>query len=66
MCLLRNVAMRDYQDSVTTRQTDVWTDGQTDTGQSDPYVLLCFTGNTKKTLITVCSSKLPFDIHLKV
>ena len=39
MCRLRNIAMRDYQESVTT--------GQTDTGQSDPYVPLCFAGDTK-------------------
>ena len=34
----RNIAMRDYQESVTTGQTD---------GQSDPYVPLCFAGDTK-------------------
>ena len=27
--------------------TDGQTDGQTDDGQSDPYVSLCFTGDTK-------------------
>ena len=43
MCRLRNIAMCDYQESVITRQTH----GQTDTGQSDPYVPLCFTGDTK-------------------
>ena len=43
MCRLRNIAMRDYQGSVTTGQTD----GQTDAGQSDPYVPICFAGNTK-------------------
>ena len=37
MCL---VAMRDYQESVTTGQRDRHTDGQTDAGQSDPYVPL--------------------------
>ena len=26
------------------------TDGQTDDGQSDPYVSLCFAGDTKQTL----------------
>ena len=41
MCRLRNIAMRDYQEIVTTGQTD----GQTDTGQSDPYVQLCFAGD---------------------
>ena len=30
--------MCDYQESVTTGQTDTQTDGQTDAGQSDPYV----------------------------
>ena len=45
MCRLRNIAMRDYQESVTTGQTD----GQTDAGQSDPYVPLCFAGDTKST-----------------
>ena len=39
MCRLRNIATRDYQDSVTT--------GQKDAGQSDPYVPLCFAGDTK-------------------
>ena len=50
MCRLRNIAMRDYQESVTTGQTHRHrrTDGQTDTGQSDPYVLLCFASDTKK------------------
>ena len=42
MCRLQKRAMRDYQESVTTEQTD----GQTDTGQSDPYVPLCFAGDT--------------------
>ena len=34
MCRLRNIAMGVWQ-----------TDGQTDDGQSDPYVSLCFAGN---------------------
>ena len=40
MCRLRNIAMRDYQESATTRQTDA--------RQCDPYVPLCFTGDTIK------------------
>ena len=36
MCRLRNIAMRDYQESVTIGQTH--TDGQIDAGQSDPYM----------------------------
>ena len=46
MCRLRNIAMRDYQESVTTGQTHE----QTDAGQSDPYVPLCFAGDTKVAL----------------
>ena len=42
-CRLRNIAMRDYQESVTSGQTHT----QTDAGQSDPYVPLCFAGDTK-------------------
>ena len=47
MCRLRNIAMCDYQESVTTGQTDTQTDGQTDARQSDPNVRLCFAGDTK-------------------
>ena len=38
MCCLRNIAMCDYQESVTT---------ETDAGQSYPHVLLCFAGDTE-------------------
>ena len=50
MCRLRNIAMRDYQESVTTGQTHTHrqTDRQMD-GQSDPYVPLCLAGDTKST-----------------
>ena len=44
MCRLQNIAMRDYQESVNTGQTVT----QTDAGHSDPYVPLCFAGDTKK------------------
>ena len=47
MCRLQNTAMLDYQESVTTGQTDMQTHEQTDVGQSDPYVPLCFAGDTK-------------------
>ena len=43
MCHLRNITMHDYQESVTTGQTD----RQTDSGQSDPYVPLYFASDTK-------------------
>ena len=36
------------------RRTDKQTDGWTDDGQSDPYVSLCFAGDTK---IIVCYHK---------
>ena len=42
--LFINITMCDYQESVTTGQTD----RQTDAGQSYPYVPLCFAGNTKR------------------
>ena len=45
-CRLQNIAMREYQESVTT--------GQTDAGQSDPYVPLCLAGDTKT--VTIYSS----------
>ena len=44
---LRNIAMCDYQESVTTGETHRRTDRQTDAGQSDPYVPLCLAGDTK-------------------
>ena len=47
MCSLRNIAMESVTDGRTDRQTDGQTDGQTDDGQSDPYVPLCFAGDTK-------------------
>ena len=33
---------------MTDTRTDRWTDRQTDARQSDPYVPLCFAGNTIK------------------
>ena len=47
MCRLRNIAMRDYQESVAIGQTDRQTDRQPDAGQSDPYWPLCFAGDIK-------------------
>ena len=49
---LRNIAMRDYQESVTTGQTD--THVLTDAGQRDPYVPLCFAGDRKMMSSTRC------------
>ena len=63
MCRLGNIAVRDYQESVTTRQTHGRThrrtDTKTDAGQSDPYVPLCFAGNTIKTARCVCKTPMP-------
>ena len=47
MCRLLNIVMRDYQESVTTRQIDTKSERQIDAGQSDPHVPLCFAGDTK-------------------
>ena len=60
MCRLRNihVAMRDYQGSVTTGETDGRTERQTDAGQSDPYVPLCFAGDTKTVSISESELKI--------
>ena len=45
MCRLRNIAMRDYQESVTTgqtdRQTDRRTDGRTDRQPPDKVIPMC-------------------------
>ena len=43
---LQNIAMCDYQESVTTRQTHTQMDRQIDARQTEPYVLLCFSGDT--------------------
>ena len=58
MCRMRNIAKRDYQESVTTGQTH----GQTDAGQSDPYVPLCFTGGTTKKLMIYCKQLKDMEI----
>ena len=50
MCCLRNIAMRDYQESMTTGQTDTHTHKQTDFRLSNPYMPLCFAGATQKLL----------------
>ena len=50
MCSLRNIAMRVWQ-------TDGRTDRQTDDGQSDPNVSLCFASDTKLTQNSILSHK---------
>ena len=52
MCHLQNKAMCDYQESVTIGQID----RQTDAEQSDPYVPLCFAGDTKMNSNTIMYS----------
>ena len=44
---LYGVHKRDYQESVSIGQTEARTHTQTDAGQSDSYVPLCFAGDTK-------------------
>ena len=51
---LYGVHKRDYQESVTIAQTDARTHTQTDAGQSDPYVPLCFAGDTKTKIKNNC------------
>ena len=51
MCRLRNIALESVTDGQTDRRTDGQTDGQTDDGQSDPYVSLCFAGDTKTKIL---------------
>ena len=71
MFRLRNIAMRDYQDSVTTGHTHTRTDGRTDeqadAGQSDPYVPLCLAGDTKiwgtASLIIIFFSKIGPEVQ---
>ena len=41
MCRLRNVAMRDYQESVTPRQTHGWTDRQTHGQTPEKVIPMC-------------------------
>ena len=47
MCRLRNIALESVTDGRTDRRMDRQTDRRTDDGQSDPYVSLCFAGDTK-------------------
>ena len=61
--------MRDYQESVTTGQADrqLQTDGQTDAGQSDSYVLLRFCRRHKNEIncnLENSNNKLNFCINL--
>ena len=53
MCRLRNIALESV-----TEKCDRRTDRQTD-GQSDPYVSLCFAGDTKMVFI----SEIPFSTY---
>ena len=47
MCRLRNIALESVKEKCDSR-TDRQTDRQTNDGQSDPYVSLCFAGDTKR------------------
>ena len=60
MCRLRNIAMHDYKESVTTGQTY----GQTDTRQSDSYVPLCFAGDTKNNMLLIIQSRGMKMVHI--
>ena len=64
MCRLQNIAMCDYQESMTAGQTHRRMDRQTDAGQSDPYVPLCFPGD--KIIMLQLSVNGRSDIHVHV
>ena len=57
--------MRDYQENVPTGQTDRQTHGRTDAGQSDPYVSLCFTGDTKTVNRYISPLAFHYEVFLK-
>ena len=44
------------------RHIDTQTDGQTDTGQSDPYVPLCFAGDTKH---VACNKQVALELYFR-
>ena len=48
MCRLQNIALESVTDGKCDRPTDGQTDRRTDDRQSDPYVSLCFAGDTNK------------------
>ena len=51
MCRLRNIALESV-----TEKCGRQTDRQTDNGQSDPYVSLCFAGDTKSKFLSTLDS----------
>ena len=57
MCRLRNIALRDYQESVTTRHTDTrtdrQTDGRTDKQKPDKVIPMCCYASEAK-VIPMC------------
>ena len=55
MCRLRNIAMRDYQESVTTGQTHRLMDRRR---INDPHVPLCFAGDTIKVSMEMSHSQI--------
>ena len=54
----------DYRTDRHTDRQDRRMDRQTDAGQSDPYVPLCFAGDTKKCMLPVKSIKRKCDIQV--
>ena len=66
---LYGVHKRHYQESVTIGQTDARMHTQTDAGQSDPYVPLCFAGDTKRSMLIGFGKCLPtasYEVSLMV
>ena len=60
MCRLRNMAMRDYQESVTTGQTD----GQTDRQMPDKVIPMCrYASQATQKWRIAGSNQQPLDQH---
>ena len=57
------ICMRDYQESMN-GETDGRTDRQTDAGQSDPYVPLCFAGDPMTHILLYLESVKPASTRI--
>ena len=60
MSRMRNIVMGDYQESVTTGQTQEQTDPQ----QSDPFVPICFAGDTKSSYLSISATPTSIATYL--
>ena len=63
MCRLRNVAMRDYQKSVTTEQTHGQTDRRTDRQTPDKVIPMCRYASQATQKLLLCIKCSPLCQH---